>query len=63
MKARRRVGGFTPQQHNKINKFNNRSTLCKLCEFAGVDRKYSPKTELVVLTSSVLVMRGGNYGC
>lgn len=62
MKARRkRVGGFTPQPKNQINKSNSRSKLWDLCEFPHTDREYLPKNELINTTSSFFVTaKGGN---
>jgi hypothetical protein len=61
--TKRRVGGYDPQPKNQINSFNNRSTLCNLCEVSQVDRNYSPKREPVLLTGSLSVFatnaRGG----
>lgn len=54
-----RVGGRTPQPQHKINSLNNRLTLCNLCEVSQVDRKYSPKTGLVVLTNPVFASEEG----
>lgn len=48
----RRVGGRTPQPQQKNNSFNDRLTLCNLCEVSQADRNYSPKKEPVLLTGS-----------
>jgi hypothetical protein len=59
MKARKGIGGGNPQP--KTNKFlpNDRLDLCKNCEVAQSDRKFSPKSEPVILTGSLFVMEGG----
>lgn len=60
MRSEESVGGGNPQP-NIINQPNNRSNLCRKCEYTPSDRKYSPKTGLVVLTSPVFVTEeGGN---
>jgi hypothetical protein len=59
--TRSSAGGDTPQTTKHLNRLNDRSRMCQRCELCIGDRNYLPKTEPVILTSSVFVMEeGGN---
>lgn len=61
MKDKEWVGVVPPAHNTKIYSSNNDLNLCRKCESTQIDRKYSPKTGLVVLTSPVFVTEeGGN---
>ena len=53
------VGGSHPQPIRNFSQLNDRSSLCRKCEFAQSDRKYSPKRESVTLTDSLFVVKEG----
>jgi hypothetical protein len=60
MRSEERAGGYDPQ-HQILNQLNNHSNLCKKCEAALGDRKYSPKSEPVKMAGSLFVTEeGGN---
>lgn len=56
MKSQENAGGHIPQPRN-FSRSNDRSNLCRKCESAHSDRKYSPKTELTSMASSVFVVK------
>lgn len=59
MKLRKTVGGGHPQP-KKFFQLNHRLTMCNPCEVAQGDRNYLPKSGLVISTSPLFVIEGGN---
>lgn len=53
------MAGRRTSQPTKIFQLKYRLEVCKTCEVCTSDRKYSPKSEPVILTSSLFVMEGG----